>query len=194
MEYVIGSDLNDLHITEEGSSRGRMGRRRYSNEDTLEFKSKNLFAERRRRQKLSERLLALRALIPFITNMNKATIIEDAISYVQDLQRNVNVLQEQLFKIEASSEEETKPRSTEETEAADKMEKCGIQAEVEATQIVENKLWVKIVFEKKRGGFNRLMEAMNALGFELVHTIVTTSKGAMLVSSCVKCHAGKRRT
>jgi hypothetical protein len=69
MEYVIGSDLNDLHITEEGSSRGRMGRRRYSNEDTLEFKSKNLFAERRRRQKLSERLLALRALVPFITNV-----------------------------------------------------------------------------------------------------------------------------
>jgi hypothetical protein len=59
--------------------------------------------------------------------MNKATIIEDAISYVQDLQRNVNVLQEQLFEIEASSEEETKPRSTEETEAADEMEKSGIQ-------------------------------------------------------------------
>ncbi len=58
--------------------------------------------------------------------MNKATIIEDAISYVQDLQRNVNVLQEQLFEIEASSEEETKPRS-EETEAADEMKKSGIQ-------------------------------------------------------------------
>jgi len=56
---------------------------------------------------------------------------------------------------------------------------------------VENKLWVKIVFEKKRGGFNRLMEAMNALGFELVDTIVTTSNGAMLVSSCVKVSKNK---
>jgi hypothetical protein len=69
MEYVICSDLNDLHITEEGSSRGRMGQRRYNNEDPSEFKSKNLFAERKRRQKLSERLLALRALVPFITNV-----------------------------------------------------------------------------------------------------------------------------
>jgi len=56
---------------------------------------------------------------------------------------------------------------------------------------VENKLWVKIVFEKKRGGFNRLMEAMNAIGFELVDTTVTTSKGAMLVSSCVKVSKNK---
>ena len=30
------------------------------------------------------------------------------------------------------------------------------------------------------------MEAMTAFGFELIDTSVTTSKGAMLVSSCVK--------
>ena len=54
------------------------------------------------------------------------------------------------------------------------------------TQIDGNKLWIKIIFEKKRGGFTRLMEAMTAFGFELIDTSVTTSKGAMLVSSCVK--------
>lgn len=58
--------------------------------------------------------------------MNKATIIEDAITYIQDLQMNVEVLQEQLFEMEASSEEEAKP-GTEETDAADEMKKSGIQ-------------------------------------------------------------------
>ncbi|XP_059435525.1 transcription factor DYT1-like [Corylus avellana] len=191
MKYEIESALTELHISEEGSRRGRMGRRRYSNDDQTEFKSKNLFAERRRRQKLSDRLLELRALVPFITNMNKATIIEDAITYIQDLQMNVEVLQEQIFEMEASSEEEAKP-GTEETYAADEMKKSGIQAEVEAAQIDENKLWVKIVLEKKRGGFSRLMEAMGALGFELFDTTVTSSKGAMLVSSCVKGKYGER--
>ncbi|KAE7995508.1 hypothetical protein FH972_000292 [Carpinus fangiana] len=192
MKYEIDSALTELHTSEEGSRRGRMGRRRYSNDDQTEFKSKNLFAERRRREKLSGRLLELRALVPFITNMNKATIIEDAITYIQDLQMNVEVLQEQLFEMEASSEEEAKPGTEEETDAADEMKKSGIQAEVEATQIDENKLWVKIVFEKKRGGFSRLMEAMGALGFELFDTTVTSSKGAMLVSSCVKGIYGER--
>lgn len=76
MESIIGSALSELHITEEGSGRGRMGRRRYSNDDTREFKSKNLFAERKRREKLSGRLLALRALVPFITNViNHPTLL-----------------------------------------------------------------------------------------------------------------------
>nr|POF23341.1 transcription factor dyt1 [Quercus suber] len=178
MEYV-GSALDGLFITKEGNSRGRVGRRRYSNDDGTEFKSKNLQAERRRRQKLSDRLLALRAL------MNKATIIEDAISYIEELQNNVKVLQGLLYEMEASSEEGALPRS-EEIDPAEEMRKSGIQAEVEVTQIDGNKLWIKIIFEKKRGGFTRLMEAMTAFGFELIDTSVTTSKGAMLVSSCVK--------
>lgn len=53
------------------------------------------------------------------------------------------------------------------------------------TPINGNKLWVKVVLEKKRGGFTKLMEAMTDFGFELTDTSVTTSNGAMLVSSCV---------
>lgn len=53
------------------------------------------------------------------------------------------------------------------------------------TQIDGNKLWLKAILEKKRGGFTKLMEAMTAFGFELTDTSVTTSNGAMLVSSCV---------
>lgn len=63
--------------------------------------------------------------------MNKATIVDDSITYIHELQKNVNMLQDQLFEMEALSsleapEPETKPRK-EETDAAEEMKKFGIQ-------------------------------------------------------------------
>ncbi|KAK9907039.1 hypothetical protein M0R45_002491 [Rubus argutus] len=187
MEFA-GSALDELCLSpdQEGSSRGgRMGRRRYNDEedDSILYKSKNLKAERKRRAKLSDRLLKLRSL------MNKATIVEDSITYIHELQKNVNMLQDQLFEMEVlSSLEEPAPEPEprkEQTDAAEQMKKFGIQAEVSVTQIDGSKLWVKAVLAKKRGGFTKLIEAMTDFGFKLTDTSVTTSCGAMLVSSCV---------
>nr|WKE35117.1 basic helix-loop-helix family protein [Rosa persica] len=185
MEFV-GSALSELGTTDQqkpGCREGRMwGRRRHQEDDSSLFKSKNLHAERRRRQKLGDRLLILRSLVPIITNMTKKTIIEDSITYIKELQTNVNILQEQLFKMEASAQEALELRK-DEVEAAEETKKFGIQIGVDVAQIDGNKLWVKAIIEKKRGGFTKLVEAMTYFGFELTDTNVTTSNGAMVVSS-----------
>ncbi|KAK2644294.1 hypothetical protein Ddye_019489 [Dipteronia dyeriana] len=163
-------------------------RRRQAYDDSSEFKSKNLHAERRRRRKLSDRLLTLRSLVPIITNMNKATIIEDAITYIEVLQRDVKILSDQLLEMESSSEEKEKPIRIDDqiNNAAEEMKKNGIEEDVQVTKISEKKLWMKIVFEKKRGRFTKLLEAMTYLGFEMTDTNVSTYKGAILVSACVE--------
>ncbi|KAK0579056.1 hypothetical protein LWI29_020237 [Acer saccharum] len=165
-------------------------RRRQAYDDSTEFKSKNLHAERRRRQKLSDRLLTLRSLVPIITNMNKASIIEDAITYVEVLQRDVKILSDQLLEMESSSEEKEKQiRIDDQINNADddqEMKKNGIEEYVEVTKINGKKLWMKIVFEKKLGRFTKLLEAMTYLGFEMTDTNVTTYKGAILVSASVE--------
>ncbi|KHN47587.1 Transcription factor DYSFUNCTIONAL TAPETUM 1 [Glycine soja] len=74
--------------------------------DTQVFKSKNLEVERRRREKLSTRLLMLRSL------MNKATIVEDAITYIETQQNIVQSLSYELHEMEATSEE-IKPKKEE---------------------------------------------------------------------------------
>lgn len=58
--------------------------------------------------------------------MNKATIIEDAITYIKTLQNTSKVLSDQLLEMEASSEEEEKPVK-DEIDAAEEMKKHGIQ-------------------------------------------------------------------
>ncbi|KAF2305027.1 hypothetical protein GH714_001161 [Hevea brasiliensis] len=183
MEFV-GSAISELCNTQESNSRGRLGPRRIDYDDTRECKSKKLHAERRRRQKLSDRLLALRSLVPIITNMNKATIIEDAITYIQELQQNANLLSDQLLEMQSSAEEAVVKTMSDEINAAKEMKQFGIMEDVQVTKIDGNKLWIKIILEKKRWKFTRLIEPMTYLGLELSDTNVTTSKGAMLVSSC----------
>ncbi|GLT83131.1 hypothetical protein SLE2022_014400 [Rubroshorea leprosula] len=178
--------MEEFCMTGEGTGGVRMGRKRPVYDDTRQFKSKNLNAERRRREKLSNRLLTLRSLVPIITNMNKATIIEDAITYIKTLQNTSKVLSDHLLEMEASSEGEEKPVK-DEIDAAEEMKKHGIQEEVVVNNIVDGeKLLIKIVFEKKGGRFTKLMEAMSYLGFELSETSVTTFSGAMIVTSCIQ--------
>lgn len=58
--------------------------------------------------------------------MNKATIIEDAITYIQELQQNVKLLSDQLLEMEASSEEAVQTRGDEIKAEEEEMKQCGI--------------------------------------------------------------------
>ncbi|KAI4342932.1 hypothetical protein MLD38_027495 [Melastoma candidum] len=160
-------------------------RRKYEDEDAAMFKSPNLHSERRRREKLSRRLLTLRSSVPIITNMNKATIIHDAITYIVELQKNEKALIEELLEVESSYDGEQKPLPYEK-DAAQEMERHGIKSDVQVMNIDGNKMWMKVITQKKKGGFTQLMEALSAFGFELTDTCVTTFKGAMLVSSFIE--------
>ncbi|CAN0852570.1 Transcription factor DYT1 [Linum grandiflorum] len=168
---------------EEQSSRKRRTPLVQSDQTGRPCKSKNLFAERRRREKLNDRLHLLRASVPNITNMTKATIIDDAIAYIQELMQNVELLSEQL---ERFSDDSMPDEVRDDAAAAEEMTHCGIQEEVEVVRIDEKKLWVKIVMSKRSGRFTKLIEAMTRLGLQPVHTSLTTSKGAFLISSCVE--------
>ncbi|KAK7330904.1 hypothetical protein VNO77_25110 [Canavalia gladiata] len=56
----------------------------------------HVIAERKRREKLSQRFIALSAIVPGLKKMDKATVLEDAIKYVKQLQERVKTLEEQM--------------------------------------------------------------------------------------------------
>ncbi|KAL6194530.1 hypothetical protein ACLB2K_035612 [Fragaria x ananassa] len=63
--------------------------------------SKNIVSERNRRKKLNERLFALRAVVPNISKMDKASIIKDAIDYIQELHDQERRIQAEIMDLES---------------------------------------------------------------------------------------------
>ncbi|XBH88189.1 hypothetical protein VPH35_075496 [Triticum aestivum] len=53
---------------------------------TRRWAGRNMLNERDRRRRLNEKLYAIRGVVPNITKMNKASIIQDAIAYIEELQ------------------------------------------------------------------------------------------------------------
>jgi hypothetical protein len=55
----------------------------------------HVIAERKRREKLSQRFIALSAVIPGLKKTDKASVLEDAMKYLKELQDRVKTLEEQ---------------------------------------------------------------------------------------------------
>ncbi|KAJ7944590.1 Transcription factor bHLH18 [Quillaja saponaria] len=58
----------------------------------------HVMAERKRREKLNQRFIALSAIVPGLKKMDKASVLGDAIKYVKQLQERVNSLEEKVAK------------------------------------------------------------------------------------------------
>ncbi|ERN02302.1 hypothetical protein AMTR_s00084p00111010 [Amborella trichopoda] len=121
--------------------------------------------------------------------MDRASILDDAIEYVKELQMLMKALQEEL---DVTTEEEQQqgnggdggaPLAT--TPSSDSnnhgdFSVMGERVQVEVNQVGAHEFNLKIFCEKSSGGFARLMQAMDALGLEVIHVNITTYMSLVL--------------
>ncbi|KAF8411910.1 hypothetical protein HHK36_004468 [Tetracentron sinense] len=62
------------------------------------YNEDHIKAERKRREKLSQRFIALSALVPGLKKMDKDSVLEDTVKYLKQLQEQVKTLEEQTMK------------------------------------------------------------------------------------------------
>ncbi|CAN1811301.1 Transcription factor bHLH35 [Linum perenne] len=65
--------------------------------------SKNIVSERNRRKMLNERMFALRAVVPTISKMDKASIIKDAINYIKELHEQERRIKAEIVELESAA-------------------------------------------------------------------------------------------
>ncbi|CAH8325948.1 unnamed protein product [Eruca vesicaria subsp. sativa] len=85
--YEQGKDEAALYLTDEQKPRKRGRKPANGREEALN----HVEAERQRREKLNQRFYALRAVVPNISKMDKASLLADAITYITDMQKKIRV-------------------------------------------------------------------------------------------------------
>ena len=70
---------------------------------TSSVASKNIVSERNQWKKVNERLFALRAVVPNISKMDKASIIKDAIEYIQHSHEQEKSIQAEIMELESEN-------------------------------------------------------------------------------------------
>ncbi|KAG2300891.1 hypothetical protein Bca52824_037363 [Brassica carinata] len=136
------------------------------------FKSKNLHSERKRRERLNQRIYALRAIVPVITKMNKNGTLSDAVDYINEL-----LVEKQNLEDELSGINEVECRAEEEgaisNPKAELNKKVNNEVNLEVHETGEGDFFIRVTQEHKRDGFKRLIEAVDSCGLEIIHVSFT---------------------
>ncbi|GMH01606.1 hypothetical protein Nepgr_003445 [Nepenthes gracilis] len=188
--YVIGGDRMSICQRPDGEK----------------FRSKNLLPERKRRNKIRDGLFALRGLVPKITKMDRASILGDAIDYINELEGKVKQLRNELGDLTETkgnnsnleqklSDLDGKIVNAENLATSSQSqgsyggERQQVEAHVEVNKLGSRDLLLKIVWEHKHGAFARLLENLASLGFEVTDANVTSYNGMVSNTLMVQANA-----
>lgn len=159
--------------------------------------SKNLMSERKRRKKLNEKLYSLRAVVPNISKMDKASIVSDAITYVRDLQKQVDDMQADITDLESQKDGVSvadscaqEPRRVDATASYKKVKQAHRIVALEVSQMEDNIYHFRIHCKKSPGVLVHLTRALEALEFEILNANLTSVDDHILNTLVVEVKNG----
>ncbi|GMI66742.1 JASMONATE INSENSITIVE 1 [Hibiscus trionum] len=163
-------------------------------------------AERQRREKLNHRFYALRAVVPNVSRMDKASLLSDAVSFINELKAKIEELESQLqreckkVKVEmventmdnqstTTTSEEQAARPSDSSSGTGTGGSGGLELDV---KIMGNDAMIRVQSENLNYPGARLMCAVRDLEFQLHHASMSCVNDLMLQDIVVRVPDGLR--
>ncbi|KAI3929170.1 hypothetical protein MKX01_006406, partial [Papaver californicum] len=156
--------------------------------------AKNIVSERNRRKKLNDRLFALRAVVPKISKMDKASIIKDAIEYIQELHERERAIQSELTELESGKLKKSmsdidlehmnlskpKKKRIDRTDDSSGSQTPSIESlELRIYNLGEKTMVVSLTCDKKTDTMVRLCEVFESLKLKIVTANISAVSGRL---------------
>ncbi|KAE8730862.1 Transcription factor MYC2 [Hibiscus syriacus] len=140
-------------------------------------------AERQRREKLNQRFYALRAVVPNVSKMDKASLLGDAISYIKELSTKVQNADSEKFELKKQLEATKKELANK--DSSQLMCNKLVELEIEV-KIIGLDAMIQVQCKRKNHPAARLMTALKELDLHVQHASVTVVNDLMIQQATVK--------
>ncbi|CAK8531895.1 unnamed protein product [Lathyrus sativus] len=160
--------------------------------------SKNIVSERNRRNKLNQRLYELRAVVPKISKMDKASIIKDAIEYIEHLHEQEKKIEAEIMELQSGMPNNninpnydfdqelpvllrSKKKRTDQLYDSVNSTNSPIELlELRVTYMGENTIVVSLICSKRTDTMVKLCQAFESLNLKILTANMTCFSGKLL--------------
>ena len=174
LSFNIGGSSSDLGPSENienilSKKRGRS--LRHVNRGRESPSGNHVEAERQRREKLNHRFYALRSVVPNVSKMDKASVLADAVGYINDLKTKVEEL-------EARIKGQTNRAIVGSTSSISYRAATAMEVDV---KFVGSDAMIRVQCRDNDGyPYARLMNALKDLELQIYHASISSVKEVML--------------
>ncbi|XP_076904164.1 transcription factor bHLH19-like [Bidens hawaiensis] len=183
-----GSDCNNLSTSQsgnqncyvfsndfEGGSGGANATSAKNTSRSVAPYQDHILTERKRREKLSEKFIALSALLPNLKKMDKATVLGDAIEYMKTLKEKVKTLEEQTSKTPNLESKRFEMSSSDEIISC-----CSEQYPEIKARFIGNDVLIRIHCENKTGFLEKTLAEIEKLNVTVINSNAVIFANSML--------------
>ncbi|KAL2536329.1 transcription factor bHLH [Forsythia ovata] len=144
-------------------------------------------AERQRREKLNRQFCALRAVVPNISKMDKASLLGDAITYITELQKKLKDMESDLGKHESISREASTSESKPNSELQDQVPRINVQS-------IDDQVIVRVLCPLDNHPVSRVIQAFQDAQVTVLDSEISTGTDVVFHTFVVKSQGSEKLT